>query len=98
MSKEVGSEEASTIMMNHADGDDGGGGGGGDGGGDGWLTSATREMMAHAVARPRKICSCQAVEALTLSHQSTIPCTPASIVAAAAAVEVSMISARTRAL
>jgi hypothetical protein len=48
-------------------------------------------MMAHAVARPRKICSCQAVEALTLSHQSTIPCTPASIVAAAAAVEVSMI-------
>jgi hypothetical protein len=55
-------------------------------------------MMAHAVARPRKICSCQAVEALTLSHQSTIPCTPASIVAAAAAVEVSMISARTRVL
>jgi len=97
MSKEGGSEEASTIMMNHADGDDGdGGGGGGDGGGDGWLTSATREMMAHAVARPRKICSCQAVEALTLSHQSTIPCTPASIVAAA--VEVSMISARTRVL
>jgi hypothetical protein len=93
MSKEGGSEEASTIMMNHADGDDGDddGGGGGGGGGDGWLTSATREMMAHAVARPRKICSCQAVEALTLSHQSTIPCTPASIVAAAAAVEVSMI-------
>jgi hypothetical protein len=92
MSKEGGSEEASTIMMNHADGDDGDDGGGGGGGG-GWLTSATRAMMAHAVARPRKIRSCQAVEALTLSHQSTIPCTPASIVAAAAAaaVEVSMI-------
>lgn len=88
MSKEGSSEEASTIMMNYADGDDGDDGGGGD---DGWLTSATRAMMAHAVARPRKICSCQAVEALTLSHQSTIPCTPASIVAAAAAVEISMI-------